>query len=210
MRKINKLLEGTKQFFLVSIVILCPFSVFGTDDFPEPFGLSWNMSEGDLDKLGFTDTGRGVEGFNVFSSVSVPKPWSKGDRYLAVTYKNRLVKASALSVDITDDIYGSEGKEMYKQMKALLAKKYGDPSDHYEFVGADIYDESDEFYQCLNYSGCGGYASMFQYLGGTIAVQLNGLTRGKGYLSITYESPGFEAAKRQSEKEAEESDADVF
>ena len=198
------------RFFLVLVVTLYPLMGIGAEPFPEPFGLNWDMSDDNLKEHGFTLVKENSSEFNVFTSVSVPKAWSKGNTYLALTYKDQLVKVVALSVDFTNDIYGSEGKEMYNQMKALLTKKYGAPSDHYEYTGRDLYDEADEFYQCLEYSGCGHYVSIFKFSGGIIAIELEGKGRGTGYLTIGYESPGFLIAKRQIEKEAKESDAEVF
>lgn len=198
------------RFFVVLVVTLYPLMSIGAEPFPEPFGLSWDMPDDNLREHGFTFVEESSGDFNVFTSVSVPKAWSKGETYLALTYNDQLVKVAALSVDITDDIYGSEGKAMYNQMKSLLTKKYGAPSDHFEFTGRELYDEADEFYQCLEYSGCGVYVSIFQFSGGTIAIELEGKSRGTGYLTIGYESPGFHVAKRQIEQEAKESDAEVF
>lgn len=198
------------RFFLVLVVALCPLIDISAETFPEPFGLSWDMSEDDLRKLGFELIQEDHNGFNTFSSLSTPKPWSKGETYFALTYNDQLVKVAAISIDFTDDIYGIEGKETYNQMKALLTKKYGNPSENYEFTGRDLYDESDEFYQCLEYSGCGVYISLYKYSGGTIAIQLSGQNRGTGYLQIGYESPGFSIAKRQITQNAQEADAEVF
>lgn len=180
-----------------------------SEPFPESFGLSWGMSETSLKKLGFThaiDSG----GLRLFSSVSAPKAWSKAENYIAVTYKGRLVKAVANSFYFTDNVFGSEGKQNYNQIKSILRKKYGAPSTHYEQTGGKLYNESDEFYQCLDYSGCGAYLSIFEFVGGLIAVQLKGKRRGEGYLTISYESPRFSVAKKEIERGDLESDVDAF
>lgn len=196
--------------FLVGLLLAIVAAVAqAADTFPEPFGLSWGMSEAGLKKLGFTQVSDS-EGLRVFSSVSAPKAWSKAESYGAVTYKGRLVKAAAVSTDFRDDIYGSKGKSTYEQVKSLLTKKYGSPSTHYERVGGGLYDDADEFYQCLNYSGCGMYLSIFDYAGGVISVQLKGKRRGEGYLTIGYESPQFLVAKKEIERGDLESDADAF
>ena len=197
------------KLFVGALLALSIFASQAADVFPEPFGLAWGMSESGLQKLGFnqvSDSG----GLKVFSSVSAPKAWSKAENYVAVTYQGRLVKAAAVSMDFTDDIYGSEGKETYNQVKDLLTKKYGSPSKHYERVGGKLYDDSDEFYQCLDYSGCGAYLSIFDYAGGVISVQLKGKRRGQGFLTIGYESPSFAVAKKEIERGDLESDADAF
>lgn len=192
-----------------ALLTMAVMASHGADSFPEPFGLTWGMSEAELQKLGFTQVSDS-DGFKIFSSVSTPKAWSKAENYVAVTYKGRLVKAAAVSTDFSDDIYGSEGKRNYNQVKELLTKKYGAPSTHYERIGGELYDGSDEFYQCLEYSGCGAYLSIFEFGGGGISVQLKGKRRGEGYLTIAYESPQFSVAKKEIERGDLESDADAF
>lgn len=184
-------------------------TVHASDDFPEPFGLQWGMSESGLNKLGFSQVSES-NGLKIFSSVSVPKAWSKAENYVAITYKGKLVKAAAVSKDFTDDIYGSEGKRNYSQVKDLLTRKYGSPTTNYERIGSKLYDKPDEFYQCLEYSGCGAYISMYEFGGGIIMVQLKGKRRGEGYLNIAYESPLFSVAKKEIESGDLASDVDAF
>ncbi|KYN91034.1 hypothetical protein ATY35_00145 [Vibrio cidicii] len=197
------------KFLLGLLLVIVAAAAQAADTFPEPFGLSWGMSEAGLKKLGFTQVSDS-DGLSIFSSVSAPKAWSKAENYVAITYKGKLVKAAAVSTNFTDDIYGLEGKSTYEQVKSLLTKKYGSPSTHYERVGGDLYDDTDEFYQCLDYSGCGAYLSIFNYAGGVIAVQLKGKRRGEGFLTIGYESPQFLVAKKEIERGDFESDADAF
>lgn len=200
------------RIYLGVVLFLVSALSQAADTFPVPFGLGWGMSEADLEEIGFSQVDDS-EGFGVFTSVSAPKAWSKAENYVAVTYKGKLVKAAATSTDITDDIYGSEGKKIYIQVKELLTKKYGQPSSNYEMVGGKMYDESDEsdeFYQCLDYSGCGAYVSIFNYAGGIISVQLKGRSRGEGFLAIGYESPQFSTAKDEIERGDIKSDADAF
>lgn len=194
----------------LSVVLFLSAFVTNADSFPEPFGLKWGMTVDELDRYGFAPIQGFDTKFNGMSSKSAPKPWSKAETYLALTYNNRLVKVAAFSVDITDDIYGAEGKEMYNQIKDRLIRKYGNPSTQNEYVGRDLYDEPDEFYQCLDRSGCGAYISLFKMFGGTIAIQLKGRRRGSGYLSIGYESPEFLSAKEQQKEASSKSDDEAF
>lgn len=59
------------------------------------------------------------------------------------------------SEDIENDTYGSEGKEKYENIKTSLRKKYGLPTLKLEVSGLTLWNEPDEFYQCLDYDGCG-------------------------------------------------------
>lgn len=182
---------------------------FAQEKFPEPFGLTWGMQENELIKLGFqkikTDNDTGM-----FISANAPKAWSKGDSYMALTHKGRLVKAGATSKNITNDAYGTEGKNLYNQVKNLLIDKYGHPSTNLESTGNKIYKDSDEFYQCLNYSGCGAYVSIFSYAQGSIMIKLEGSRRGEGLLRIMYESPEFDKSVREIKEADLEKDAEAF
>nr|WP_290696369.1 hypothetical protein [Halomonas sp. UBA3074] len=197
------------KILAVVLLMIVALGAHGSASFPEPFGLTWGMSEAELNELGFTQASES-DGLKIFSSVSAPKAWSKAEVYIAITYKGNLVKAAASSTDFIDDIYGLEGKRNYNQIKDLLIKKYGEPSTNYERTGGTLYDEADEFYQCLEYSGCGVYLSIFEFSGGLISVQLQGKRRGQGYLSIAYESPQFAEAKSEIERGDLELDSDAF
>lgn len=200
------------QCSFVLIAVLFSLTAVVANDFPEPFGLIWGMSQEDLKEFGFTriteDPGfMGFEagyGFNVFASKLPPKSWSKGENYYAITYENQLVKVTATSTIITDDIDGDEIKEMYSEIKKLLSKKYGTPSS----FEMDWCNEADEFYTT---AGCGGsYFSTFTFLGGRIGITIIPIRRGTGYLLLEYESPDLDAARRLSEEKTKEADAEAL
>lgn len=198
---------------LTRVLILCfcvlTFSAYGQESFPEPFGLNWDMGEAEIKAVGFSHNSE-ADGLKLFSSMSVPKAWSIGESYVAVVYQNRLIKVVAQSINFENDVYGTEGKEAYNDLKRLLTKKYGSPSSEIERTGGKLYDDSDEFYQCLKYSGCGGYISLYEVSGGVIGLQLKGLRRGQGYLTIQYESPGFKAAQAGVDASQKTADEDAF
>ena len=180
-----------------------------SEEFPAPFGLTWKMGEQELRSHGFSEVSN-TGGLKIMQSFSVPKAWSKAEKYYAVTHDGELIKAIAISKSFTDDVYGSEGKELYSKMKSILSKKYGAPTSSFEVVGNSLYDELDEFYQCLDYSGCGSYLSIYETLGGTIGIQLEGERRGQGYLRVGYESPYFTEAKAKINNTNTESDTEAF
>ncbi|GAB3481644.1 hypothetical protein [Marinomonas epiphytica] len=192
-----------------ALLLSSAFSVSAAEKFPSPFGLEWGMNHAELQAIGFSAPEK-YEEFSFLSSVSAPKPWSQGDEYLVLTYKDKLVKAIVSSKDITGDAYGSKGKELYKQVTALLTKKYGEPSSSYERTGLNLYKDSDEFYQCLEYSGCGTYFSSYTVSGGVIQATIEGRGRGKGYVKIVYESPAFYNAKKEIEEAHSQTDVDAF
>ena len=192
-----------------AVVLSLSFPVFAAEKFPSPFGLDWGMSHAELQAVGFSAP-KSLEDFEYATSVSTPKPWSQGDSYFVLTYKNKLVKAFVESKPITNDVYGSKGKELYRSVKNILTEKYGNASSEFEHTGITLYDESDEFYQCLAYSGCGGYMSSFEVSGGHIQVSIEGGRRGEGAVKITYESPAFYTAKQEIESLDAKSDSSAF
>tara|TARA_B100000963_G_scaffold360948_1_gene394013 strand:- start:1797 stop:2348 length:552 start_codon:yes stop_codon:yes gene_type:complete len=157
-----------------------------------PFGFTWSQTKGELEALGiemtceiFPDTG-----INSCTTNSSPKRFSQAEKfYLYLVPGKGLQKVMMIGETIEGDSTGSEGKSRYGKLKSALAKKYGEP-ENYERTGLKLYDERDEFYQCLEYDGCGMYASYWSndQLLGAISVQINGLRRGEGWISLTYES----------------------
>ncbi|WP_338268007.1 hypothetical protein [Marinomonas pontica] len=199
------------SFRLMAPAVVLSFScpIFAAEKFPSPFGLEWGMSHAELQAVGFSAP-KPLEDFEYATSVSTPKPWSQGNSYFALSYKDKLVKAIVESKPITDDVYGSEGKALYSSVKSILVKKYGNPSSEFEHTGMKLYDDADEFYQCLEYSGCGGYMASFSVGGGSIQVSIEGSRRGQGNVKITYESPAFYNAKEAIEAQDAKSDSSAF
>ena len=73
---------------------------------------------------------------------------------------------------IQGDITGSKGLEQYSSYKEILTKKHGEPLS-LEVTGLALYDDPDEFWQCLRYDGCGAYFSAYD-LGdkGSVGIKL--------------------------------------
>ena len=69
-----------------------------------------------------------------------------------------------------------------------LTEKYGKPGNNYQSTGSKLFKEYDEFYQCLAYSGCGMWITIYESADKSISLEIKGLRRGIGYLVITTES----------------------
>ncbi|CUB04078.1 hypothetical protein [Marinomonas fungiae] len=206
MNIIKHLLTGS---IASAIIIGNSFSWAEESAFPEPFGLKWGMSNQELIQAGFNSP-RPTGQFEYLTSLTTPKPWSKGDQYLALTYQNKLVKLIVSSKSVTGDVYGTQGKALYDNVKTIMSKKYGQPTDKLEYVGMKLYDDADEFYQCLDYDGCGNYITQYDLSGGLLAIQIEGQGRGKGYIKIIYESPEFYVAKDQVDNADKADDLEAF
>lgn len=172
-------------------ILICSFSSFIYAE-DAPFGLTWGSSPQDITSLNITLKKESTDkNISTYSTSSLPKNISIAGQYLLIfDDEAQLQKIVMVSKDITGDPYGRNGKEIYEKIKNGLTKKYGTPKNTYEQSGIEVYKESDEFYQCLNYDGCGTWISFFEseQTKTNIVLQLEGLSRGTGYIKILYES----------------------
>lgn len=116
-----------------------------------------------------------------------------------------------LSKNIASDPFGSEGKARYSELKSILEEKYGSPTHEMEWIGLTLFKESDEFYQCLAYNGCGMWASSFagpQDI--SVVLQLKGLDRGSGYFELSYEGPKWSMVLDELKQENLKADTDAL
>ena len=193
----------------VAILGLVP-SIALSDD--GPFGLTWGMSKDQVKELGVSqETAAAKLNLEVFATTSLPRNLSIAEKYELVFDKRfGLQKVQMVSKDITDDLLGVEGKKVYANLKESLTKKYGKPSHEIEFVGAKLWEEADEFYQCLAYSGCGAWAAGYEHETGTILVQLEGMDRGRGFIRLTYEGPRWAEALNEMRSHEAAADDDAL
>jgi len=177
-----------------------------------PFGLKWGQTQKELtDKeIYLTDCSTSKK-ITSCKTVNPVKGVSFGEYYmLYIDDRKGLQRIKMVSKNITSDISGSEGKALYSKVKSSLTKKYGSP-EVFEYIGQKVYDEYDEFYQCLKYDGCGGWASFWEIKnGGDVSVQLNGLARGIGYLVLSYESKEWNSILASLEQREKASDDDAL
>tara|TARA_B100000768_G_C11235035_1_gene356845 strand:+ start:651 stop:1292 length:642 start_codon:yes stop_codon:yes gene_type:complete len=130
-----------------------------------------------------------------------------------------LMKAFVQGKDITNDTYGSDGKSQYQKIKSSLITKYPDidgyQTQSFEWTARKLYKESDEFYECLNYDGCGShisyiYSSNESVEKGTVSVELKGYGRGQGALNLTYESSFWSEALDAAQNKQNQADDDAL
>ena len=155
-----------------------------------PFGFNWGLTKIEIEELGIQFTN--CKAIGIIESCQTNQPIKKvsfGSIYGLYFSKNRgLNKIVMASNTITADIAGTQGINLYREIKNSLIEKYG-PPESYEYVGGKVYKEYDEFYQCLKYSGCGAWMSLWNPVqGGALTIELEGISRGKGSLVLTYES----------------------
>ncbi len=155
-----------------------------------PFGLKWGASPQELKNLNLKKESSDAN-TTIYSTVTPPKNISiASEYYLIFDNEIQLQKIIMISKNIDNDTYGINGKEVYEKIKLGLKSKYNEPTSSYEQTGLKLYKDNDEFYQCLKYDGCGNWISIFkdQQSGTSIVLELNGISRGTGFIKLTYES----------------------
>ncbi len=81
----------------------------------------------------------------------------------------------------------------------------------YKITGVSLYKESDEFYECLKYPGCGTWMSSYNTSSKKISLQLIGKSRGVGYIRIIMEAvPEFHDYLIKHERMINSSDKDAL
>ncbi|WP_347920296.1 hypothetical protein [Paracoccus marcusii] len=110
---------------------------------------------------------------------------------LTFSQDSSLIKVRWTSDNFTDDRYGTEGKAVFEDVYETLQAKMG-PGKLYQYSGIELYEDSDEFYECLEYEGCGAWVAFWDNVENTDSgsmLQLKGLSRGTGYLAYSVEHP---------------------
>lgn len=150
--------------------------------------------------------------FTVYKATRLPAHPSNTD-LVSIVFVDKvgLQKITWMSTNFADDISGRAGKEAYTSLKATLEKKYGAPSRSFESVGLKLYDEYDEFYQCLAYAGCGMWMTLWEGPFGIVGLAIESTgRRGSGWLQVTYEGPRWAETIDAKQAQANKQDADAF
>jgi hypothetical protein len=201
-----------KLLITISFVFLTCYTFAEGKVVEAPFGLKWGITKEALGDAGIIFSECSDEGWvEQCRTESVPKNISMGDFYLLLfTKKYGLQKAVMLGKDISGDPNGSSGKDKYAKLKQALKNKY-EKSVSYEWVGRELWGESDEFYQCLDYEGCGSWTTYWtENHEGSIALELKGVNRGEGYIRLSYEGKLWSSAIDEKDEIQEASDFDAL
>jgi hypothetical protein len=174
-----------------------------------PFGLKWGMPLNQLSALGVKVKATSKTGdLTIVTAEKVPDAYPDTkvvsllfDRHLG------LVKVRWASTDIEDDPTGTQGRSKYSEMKKLVSESRGTPSDETLVVGARLFDQEDEFYQCLGYEGCGVWSALWdQKPSGGVLLSIEGMGTGKGFVQVDYESADWQQAAGQTARQAKAPD----
>lgn len=178
--------------FIIKNVLFFASIAFGKcyADIAAPIGLTWGLKSESLEK---NHSATLVHEFDSRGKIFlINKPPIRIDDfneiYAAVDNKYGLYKV-ILFKNITNDAFGKIGVSSFEKYEGVLTEKYGNPKDLLKVIGKTLYTKNDEFYQCLNYQGCGAYSAYYSSKdGGGVLLKLDGKSRGVGALNLTYES----------------------
>ncbi len=158
---------------------------------PAAFGYFFGLTPKQIESAGISLEEKNSAGQNgsirVYTTSNAPSGWSNAEGYNLIFYKDQLLKIRAFGKDINADSSGSEGKKQFKELEDALIEKY-EESKRYHYSGNKLYQEKDEFYQCLAYDGCGSWVNIWEKPDRSIVLELHGSGRGSGYIDITYEA----------------------
>jgi len=192
------------------LLVLCLIGISYCAD--AMFGLTWGVSPRTLKASGLVLVKKAVDrNIYVYSCNILPKNLSIAESYLLLfDGDTSLVKITMVSVTFTEDLYGTEGKEKFDDLVSLLISKGNSVDKSYASVGNEVYEDEDEFYECLGYEGCGLWMALMSGENKRISINLNGLSRGKGYIRMTIEGPDFEKVINKYNGMKKSSDADAL
>jgi hypothetical protein len=185
-----------------AVIILAAALPARAESMAAPFGLKWGMQIADLKAAGITTHSTSKTGdLTVVTAKEVPNAFA--DTYLVSMLFDRelgLVKVRWTGNNIEDDPTGRQGRAKYAEMKKFVAESYGKPTDETMVVGARLFDQEDEFYQCLSYDGCGVWSALWeQQPSGGVLLSIEGLGTGKGFVQVDFESDGWQTAMKRQE-----------
>ena len=156
-----------------------------------PFGLKWGMHVNDLSSLGIKVASTSTSGNIVMVNVKeLPNAFPDTNTVnMLFDRQLGLVKVRWTSSALANDPTGSQGRSKYGEMKKTVVESRGNPSDETLVVGARLFDQEDEFYQCLAYEGCGVWSALWEEKpSGGVLLSVEGLGPGQGYVQLDFES----------------------
>jgi len=179
----------------------------------EVFGIKWCSTPQQAVLAGVKlkkDMERTTEHISIYDAVRLPKGLSGFENYVLIYHKDRcLVKVTAVGTTIDDSADGTHGKQEFERLENILAAKYV-AAMQAKHIGRKLYEEEDEFYQCLGYEGCGRWIIFLEGPDRKIMLELHSAGRSSGYLVFTVESNLWSDVLKESEDSKNSKDAEAL
>ncbi len=164
---------------------------------PAPFGLDWGMQISALTARDIPVQSQTKSG-NLTVVTVTETPQTLEDTYLVSLLfdaQQGLVKVRWIGNDVEGDATGKLGRRKYAEVRKFVVETYGEPADEALVIGTRLFDQDDEFYQCLRYEGCGIWSAIWeQDPSGGILLSIEGVGPGNGFVQVDFESDGWQTA----------------
>jgi len=162
---------------------------------PAMFGLDWGMTPPQVLDLGIRLTyEQSDRNFEIYSTSSLPQNLKGSEDYKLLFDDTRgLVKIGMICRNIIDDPEGMKGKARFEMLASILERQYKeDKSAGLQASGLRVYKLPNEFYECLEYEGCGTWHKLFRGSNKVILLILKGIKHGIGFIELAVEaSPAY-------------------
>ena len=186
---------------VVLMVVLFPALAHGEESNKKILGLEFGQTVAQVEAKGVVlkKHQEDKSGFVVYVASDIPSPVPGFELYALTFFDSLLVHVKLIGKNINNDAYGIAAKAAFDKLFVSLKKKYKVTREMMQ-VGAKLYKDPGEFFECLNYPGCGMWAVIMEGDGRSLILELKGNKRASGYLSLTIEGPSFDAAIAVSER----------
>ena len=183
-------MKSTMKHLLNAIFALLVCANIGLAGGEAMFGLTWGMSPEQVKASGVVlEEKFRQHNFSVFRTERLPKNLNDAKFYVLIFDESLgLCKVVMTGTTIKNDPYGMSGKQRFEELEKILTEKYHQQPMSSKTIGIKLWDDPDEFYQCLAYDGCGLWGSVFLTDTKYIGLKLEGIERGMGYIEITVEA----------------------
>ncbi len=147
----------------------------------------------------------------IYKTASMPKGWSDSEFYDLFVHKSfGLQKIVATSKPLTNDVSGTKGMNEYINLRNILTIKYGSPIFENEKTSLENIPDSKDFYWCIIITKCPTPNAAWDSKPGIVSLRLNGVSRGKGYISIVHEGPNWIKVDEESKNNKNEANKSAF
>jgi hypothetical protein len=160
---------------------------------PEPFGFRVAMSKAQVLALVTPQSVLKDDGDSIELSTA-PAPHEDFDTYVvSVSPSSGIAKVMALSKDLTTNVYGEAVKQKFDEVKAALNKKYGDPTNTFDFLGdGSVWTEPTEWMMGLAKGERTLSAFWATANNARISLEASAAAEESGYLIVQYEYSNYE------------------
>lgn len=179
----------------------------------ELFGLKWGMSVDEVKRVTGSQlrASTNVHGLKGYATDYIKNGLSDAETYVFAFYHDGLIKIALATKSFVSDPFGTAGKKRFEELYKIAEDSGYTEVDIYRIFGTKLFDEPDEFYECMRYNGCGAWAAFMKKGDTSLLIKIEGERRGVGYITLTIEnSPLLEKVLDEEQKNRSSNDRKAF